>query len=50
MSGSLTYTKQVGDLRVLAAHEAEVAKTKQLSEANLPPVGMQGAPAGDRRK
>ena len=45
-----TYTKQVGDLRVLAAREAEIEKTKQLSEANLPPVGMQGAPAGDRRK
>jgi len=45
-----TYTKQVGDLRVLAAREAEVEKTKQLSEANIPPVAMQGAPAGDRRK
>lgn len=45
-----TYTKQVGDLRVLAAREAEVEKTKQLSEANIPPVALQGAPAGDRRK
>ena len=45
-----TYTKQVGDLRVLAAREAEVEKTEQLSEANIPPVAMQGAPAGDRRK
>lgn len=45
-----TYTKQVGDLRVLAAREAEVEKTKPLTESNIPPVAMQGMPAGDRRK
>jgi len=45
-----TYTKQVGDLRVLAAREAEVEKTQQLSEANLPPVAMRDSPSRDRRR
>ena len=45
-----TYTKQVGELRVLAAREAEVEETKQLSEANIPPVALQESPSRDRRK
>lgn len=36
-----TYNKQVGQIRVLAAREAEVEKTKQFSEADLPAVAMQ---------
>ena len=36
-----TYSKQVGQLRVLTAREAEVEKTKQLSEADLPAVALQ---------
>ena len=39
-----TYTKQVGDLRVLTAREAEVESTKQLTQADLPAVAMQEAP------
>ena len=36
-----TYSKQVGQTRVLAAREAEVEKTKQFSEADLPAVALQ---------
>jgi len=36
-----TYGKQVGQIRVLAAREAEVEKTKQFSEADLPAVALQ---------
>ncbi len=36
-----TYSKQMGQIRVLAAREAEVEKTKQFSEADLPAVAMQ---------
>ena len=36
-----TYTKQVGNLRVVTAREAEVEETKQLSEADVPSVAMQ---------
>ena len=36
-----TYSKQVGQIRVLAAREAEVEKTKQFSEADLPAVALQ---------
>lgn len=45
-----TYTKQVGDLRVLAAREAEVEKTKQLAEADMPSVAMQEAPSRAQRR
>lgn len=45
-----TYTKQVGELRVLAAREAEVEKTKQLSDGNVPPVAMQDSPSRDKRR
>lgn len=33
-----TYTKQLGPLRVLAAREADVEKTKELTEADIPSV------------
>ncbi len=36
-----TYGKQVGQIRVLTAREAEVEKTKQFSEADLPAVALQ---------
>ncbi len=36
-----TYSKQVGQIRVLAAREAEVEKTKQFAEADLPAVALQ---------
>lgn len=36
-----TYSKQVGQIRVLAAREAEVEKTKQFSEADLPAIALQ---------
>ena len=37
-----TYSKQVGQLRVLAARQAEVEQTKELnSDADLPAVAMQ---------
>ena len=40
---SKPYTKQVEDLPVLIAREAEVESTRQLTEADLP-VAMQQAP------
>ena len=36
-----TYSKQVSQFRVLTAREAEVEKTKQFSEADLPAVALQ---------
>ena len=45
-----TYTKQVGPIRVLTAREAEVEKTKQLTESDIPQVPMQEAPSGGRRR
>lgn len=45
-----TYTKQVGDIRVLSAREAEVEKTKPLSRSELPSVAMQDTAPSDRRK
>lgn len=36
-----TYTKQVGSLRVLAARQADVEKTKEIAESSdVPPVAM----------
>lgn len=35
-----TYTKQVGPLHVLAARQADVEKTKEITEADIPPVAM----------
>jgi len=51
-----TYDKQVGQMRVLAARQAEVEKTKELnSDAGLPAVAMQQeqpapAPVGRARR
>src|SRR5574341_1973717 len=36
-----TYTKQVGPVRVLTARQAEVEKTKEVTESDLPAVAMQ---------
>ena len=45
-----TYDKQVGQIRVLAAREAEVEPTKELnSDADLPSVAMQQGPVNRRR-
>jgi len=35
-----TYTKQVGPIRVLAARQADVEKTKDITEADVPPVAL----------
>ena len=35
-----TYTKQVGQVRVLAARQAEVEKTREVTETEPPPVAM----------
>jgi len=45
-----TYAKQVGDLRVIAAREAEVESTKQITEADIPAVAMQDARARTQRR
>ncbi len=36
-----TYTKQVGPIRVLTARQADVEKTKELTESDIPNVAMQ---------
>jgi hypothetical protein len=38
-----TYTKQVGPLRVLAAREADVEKTKELNETDVSSVAAEAA-------
>lgn len=45
-----TYTKQVGELRVLAAREAEVEKTKQISQQDMPSVAMEKSAVQGRRR
>jgi len=48
-----TYTKQVGPIRVLAARQADVEKTKEITEADVPPVAMTEAaqsPLNTRRR
>jgi len=35
-----TYAKQVGQIRVVVARQAEVEKTKDLAKAELPPIAM----------
>jgi hypothetical protein len=35
-----TYTKQVGPLRLLAARQADVEKTKEIAESDVPPVAV----------
>ena len=44
-----TYTKQVGPIRVLAARQADVEKTKEITEADVPPVAMTEAAQSPRR-
>jgi hypothetical protein len=43
-----TYTKQVGPIRVLAARQADVEKTKEITEADVPPVAMTEAAPSPR--
>lgn len=45
---SKTYTKQVGPIRVLAARQAEVEKTKEITDTNVPPVAMNEAAPSPR--
>src|SRR3989338_5098458 len=48
-----TYSKQVGTIRVLAAREAAVEKTKEFTEADFPAVAAQEplrTSGGGRRK
>jgi hypothetical protein len=45
-----TYSKQVETIRVLAAREAEVEKTKQFSESDMPAVAMDDTLSRDRRR
>lgn len=35
-----TYAKQVGQIRVIAARQAEVEKTRDLTEADIPLIAM----------
>jgi len=44
-----TYTKQVGPIRVLAARQADVEKTKEITEADVPPVAITEAAQSPRR-
>ena len=43
-----TYAKQVGQIRVVAARQAEVEKTRDLAEADLPPIAMTETPQPTR--
>jgi hypothetical protein len=43
-----TYTKQVGPIRVLAARQADVEKTKEITEADVPPVAVTEAAQSPR--
>jgi hypothetical protein len=46
-----TYTKQVGQVRVLAARQAEVEKTRDVGEEGVPPVAIADSqPARGSRK
>jgi len=45
-----TYTKQLGDLRVLTAREAEVESTRPLTEADMPAIAMREAPPREPRR
>lgn len=44
-----TYSKQAGPIRVLTAREAEVEKTKQIAESDLPALAAQEAAAASGR-
>jgi hypothetical protein len=35
-----TYAKQVGEIRVIVARQADVEKTKDLTHADLPPIAL----------
>lgn len=39
-----TYAKQVGPIRVVAARQAAVEQTKEVTEADLPPVALAETP------
>ena len=43
-----TYTKQVGPIRVLAARQADVEKTKEITEADVSPVAVTEAAQSPR--
>jgi len=43
-----TYTKQGGPIRVLAARQADVEKTKEITEADVPPVAVTEAAQSPR--
>jgi hypothetical protein len=43
-----TYTKQVGPIRVLAARQADVEKTKEITEADVPPIAVTEAAQSPR--
>lgn len=45
-----TYSKQVGPIRVLAAREALVEKTKDISESDIPQLAAQEVSAANRRR
>jgi hypothetical protein len=44
-----TYAKQVGQVRVLSARQAEVEKTREVTEADVPPVAMVESPSRPSR-
>ena len=45
-----TYTKQLGDVRVLAAREAAVESTRPLTEGDLPAIAMGETPTQRSRR
>jgi hypothetical protein len=45
-----TYTKQVGPIRVVAARQADVEKTKELKESDIPAVAMQDEQLASRSR
>lgn len=46
-----TYAKQVGQVRVLSARQAEVEKTREVTETDIPPVAMaDSAPSRPNRR
>ena len=45
-----TYTKQLGDVRVLAAREAQVESTRPLTEGDLPAIAMRETPTREPRR
>ncbi|MGH7768385.1 MAG: hypothetical protein ACREQP_13085 [Candidatus Binatia bacterium] len=46
-----TYAKQVGQVRVLSARQAEVEKTREVTEGDIPPVALaENTPARPSRR